>query len=380
MPGLTHLTGEAVAALAVAGGVYVIAATALTCRFLARKAGPVEAPPAISLIKPLHGTYPGMDAVLEAYCDQRYPAPVQIVFGVQDSADPAIAVIEALKARRPQADIELVIDDASHGVNRKISNVINITKRARHEVLVMSDADIAVTPDYLSQVAGALAAPGVGAVTCLYEGRDDGRLWGALAAMGISYGFLANAVLGRALGLAEPCFGSTIALTRQTLRAIGGFEAFADHLADDYEIGRAARDLGLSIAVPPMTVAHLCLEANLTELTHHELRWGRTVRQIDPAGYAGSVITNPLPLAVIAAALLGFSQAAIGLILAILVVRIACKFAMDAATGARAGRWWMIPARDALSFGVFVASFAVNTVGWQGQRFRVGRDGVLSHP
>jgi ceramide glucosyltransferase len=188
-----------------------------------------------------------------------------------------------------------------------------------------------------------------------------------------------NAVLGLTLGLARPCFGSTIALRVETLAAIGGLQAFADHLADDYEIGRAVRARGLAIAVPRVMVAHRCIEASGAHLIDHELRWGRTVRQLEPAGYMGSLITHPLPLALLAGALIGAPTPALALILTALGVRIACKFAMDAATGASVGYWWLIPARDVLSFGVFVASFTVNTVGWQGGRFRVGRDGVLSH-
>ncbi len=361
------------------GLAYVIAATTLSVRFLARRqAAPGHYPP-MTLIKPLHGAYPAMGEVLEGFCDQDYPAKVQIVFGVSDGDDPAVAVVEALCARRPEADIVLVVDGTQHGSNRKVSNLINIAARARHGVLVLSDADIAVAPDYLRRVAAGLAPYGVGAVSCLYVGQDDGSLWSRLGAMALTYGFLPNAVLGKTLGMADPCFGSTIALSASTLAEIGGFQAFADHLADDYEIGRAVRARGLAVAIPPMVVSHLCLEAGGGALVDHELRWGRTVRQIDPGGYAGSVITYPLPLALIAATLAGFSIPAIALFLTALGVRIGCKFAMDRATGARSGVWWMIPARDILSFGVFIASFAVNTVGWQGRRFRVGRDGVLSH-
>jgi ceramide glucosyltransferase len=129
-----------------------------------------------------------------------------------------------------------------------------------------------------------------------------------------------------------------------------------------------------------MVVSHLCAEASVRELVGHELRWGRTVRQIDPAGYAGSLVTHPLPLALIAASLLGVTPVTVGLIFTILAARMALKLCVDNATGARAGSWWLMPARDVLSLGVFAASFAVNTVGWQGRRFRVGRDGVLSHP
>jgi ceramide glucosyltransferase len=376
---MISLLGWLFAAMAVAGCIYVIAAAFLTARHRPAIAATLPVSP-ISLIKPLHGVYPGMSAVLEGFCDQDYPAPVQIVFGVQDPADPAIAVVEALRARRPDIDIELVINATQYGTNRKISNLINIAARARHPVLVHSDADIAVTPDYLRRVVTALSVDGVGAVTCLYVGAEDGSPWSRLGAMALNYGFLHNAVLGKVLGMAQPCFGSTIALTSMTLARIGGFQAFANHLADDYEIGRAVRALGLTIAIPPMVVSHVCIEASGSDLVDHELRWGRTVRQVDPAGYAGSLITYPFALALIAGALLGFSLPSVVLIFAALGVRFACKVCIDRATGARVGRWWLIPARDLLSFGVFIASFTVNSVGWQGRRFRVGRDGVLSHP
>jgi ceramide glucosyltransferase len=380
LPGLIHLAGDLAATLAIAGVAYGVIATTLTVRLLSRPAPTTLVFPPVTLLKPLHGAYPGMGSVLEAFCDQDYPGPVQTLFGVHDAADPAVAVIKALKARRPEADIALVIDPTLHGTNRKISNVINIASEARHEVLVLTDADILPPSTWLRHVTRALGGNGVGVVTCLYVGEDDGSWWSSLGAMAISYGFLPNAILGKTFGLAEPCFGSTIALHRETLAAMGGFETFSNHLADDFEIGRAARALGQTIAMPPVVVRHLGHEADLNTLFDHELRWGRTVRQIDPAGYAGSVITNPFPLALIAGALLGFPPLGLGLIFTALGVRIACKFVMDRATGTSAGRWWMIPARDVLSFFVFVASLAVNTVGWQGRRFRVGRDGVLSHP
>lgn len=380
MLSLMTALGWAAGLLAAIGCLYLLVATGMTARFLARRK--VAPPPAVpvSLIKPLHGAYPGMARVLEGFCDQDYAAPIQIIFGVRDAADPAVAVVEALRARRPAADISMVIDASQHGVNRKVSNLINIAAHARHGVLVFSDADIAVAPDYLRQVTTALAGENVGAVSCLYVGQDDGTRWSRLGAMAINYAFLPNAVLGLTLGLARPCFGSTIALTTATLARIGGLAGFVDHLADDYEIGRAVRARGLRIAVPPMVVSHLCVEGSGAELIDHELRWGRTVRQLEPAGYAGSLITNPFPLALIAGALLGFSGPSLAMIFTALGVRVACKFAMDTATRSATGRWWLIPARDVLSFGVFIASFTVNTVGWQGRRFRVGRDGVLSHP
>ncbi|MBA3812593.1 MAG: bacteriohopanetetrol glucosamine biosynthesis glycosyltransferase HpnI, partial [Caulobacteraceae bacterium] len=349
-------------------------------RFLVRSPPAPAAFPAVSLLKPLHGAPHGLAEALETFCRQDYPGQAQIVLGVAEGGDPAAVVVRDLQARHPEMDIRLVVDGRRHGANRKVSNLINLAREAQHEILILSDADIAVTPAYLSAVVAALDAPGVGAVSCLYVGRGKAGAWSRLSAMGTDYEFLPNAILGIALGLARPCFGSTIALTRETLGRIGGFEAVADYLADDYEIGRAVRRLGLCVAIPPVLVAHLCHESSAAELIEHEIRWARTVRLIDPAGHAGSLITYAFPLALLAGALTGFTPAALGLIFTILVVRIGVKFRIDAATGGGAGPWWLIPPRDVLSFCVFLASFAGRSVTWRGRRFRVSRDGVLADP
>jgi ceramide glucosyltransferase len=371
--------GWAMAGLAVVGTVYTAAAAFLTLRFMTGAKWPDAPWPDVTIIKPLHGAIPGLRENLERFCEQDYPGQVQIVFGVHDAEDGAVAVVRALQAAHPAADITLVVDPRVHGVNLKVSNLINIAARVKHPVLVLSDADIHVERDYLRAVTGALSAPGVDLVSCLYVGKSDGGAWSTLSALAIDYHFLPSVVVGQALNLAHPCFGSTIALRADMLQRIGGFEAFADHLADDYEIGRAVRAAGGRIAVPPMVVSHLCPEASAPALLDHELRWGRTVRQIDPLGYAGSLITYPFPLALAAGGFLGFNAESVGLIFTTLGVRIALKACIDAATSARAGPFWLVPLRDVLSFCVFIASFAVNTVGWRGSRFRVGRGGVLSN-
>ena len=372
------LLGWFLCAMAVFGGMFTATAAALFGRFLARSPQGLSATPAVTLMKPLHGADAWLADSLEGYCRQDYPGELQILFGVQDRADPAVAVVRDLQARHPDLDIGLVIDERLHGPNRKVSNLINIGRRTRHDVLIMSDADVRVPPDHVRAIVAALVAPGVGAVSCLYLGQGTGGLWSRAAAMAINYDFLPSAVLAKILGLAEPCFGPTIAMTSQVLREIGGLSSFAYFLAEDYEIGRAVRARGYAIAVPPMTMTTLCTESSVGELLTHELRWARTIRRIAGAGHIGSVVTHPFPLAVIGAALLGWAPGAIGLIFAILGVRILVKLRIDGATGANAGPWWLIPLRDVLSFAVFLASFSSATVEWQGQRFSVGRDGVLT--
>jgi len=364
--------------MAAFGALFTAAASLLFSRFVTRPRRELSWAPAVTVIKPLHGADAWLGESLETYCRQDYAGAVQILFGVHRKSDPAVAVVRDLQARHPNLDIGLVIDERLHGPNRKVSNLVNIQARASHPVLIMSDADVRVPPNYVRSIVAALGAPGVGAATCLYLGKGFGGIWSRAVAMAINYDFLPSAVLAKTLGLAQPCFGPTIAMTSQILREIGGLEAFARFLAEDYEIGRAVRARGYTIAIPTMTMTTVCTEKSIGELFTHELRWARTIRRIAGAGHVGSIVTHPLPLALIGATLLGWTLGPTGLVLAILGVRMLVKLRIDRATGAESGPWWLIPLRDMLSFGVFVASFSGAMVEWQGQRFRVGRDGVLT--
>ncbi len=168
-------------------------------------------------------------------------------------------------------------------------------------MIVLADSDMLVGRDYLDRVVAALERPGVGAVTCLYRGIAVPGIWSRLATQWIDFHFLPSVVVGMALGLAKPCFGSTIALRRDTLERIGGFMAFKDRLADDYAIGEAVRGLGLSVAVPrDLVLGHTCTAASFGALLRQELRWSRTIRSLDPAGFVGSAVTHPIAWATLA--------------------------------------------------------------------------------
>jgi ceramide glucosyltransferase len=293
---------------AVLGCAYALAAAWIAGRFGRTAIMPAARYPAVTILKPLHGAQPQLYGSLAGFCAQDYPSPVQIVCGVADPADPAIATVRDLITAFPQADLELVICSRQHGANRKVSNLINMCVEARHDVLVISDSDIVVDRNYLKTIAASLGQPGVGIVTLPYGGIAAAGLWAEFAAAAIDYHFLPNVLVGLRLGLATPCFGSTIAIERPTLAAVGGLEAVADYLADDYALGALVRGAGLTVAIPGATVMHVCTERSLRELFVHELRWARTVRAIDPPGYAGLAITHALPLAVLAAVLGGMTR------------------------------------------------------------------------
>jgi len=375
---IAHAIGYLFLVLAGGGVAYTVASAEVASRKLSAAAVTDSADTPVSLIKPLHGLEPQLAQDLTGFIRQDYRAPVQMLIGLQDPDDPARAVAEQVRAATPGADIQVIVDARAHGANSKVSNLINIAAHASHELLVLSDSDIAVGPDYLRRVAAAAAEPGVGVVTCLYFGQGRSGFWSRLAAMGISYGFLPNVALGVAVGAAQPCMGSTIALRREVLAEVGGFAAFAEVLADDYELGRAVRARGYRAAIPPFAVAHGCSEATLGELFDHELRWAVTVRVLSLAGHIGSLVTHPVPLALIGAIVLGASPWSLVVLALAIVSRYWLVSRVDRAVGVSSGPWQMLPLRDMLSFGVFLASLPARSVRWRGARHRIASNGTLS--
>lgn len=331
-------------------------------------------------MKPLCGAEPELETNLATFCAQDYVGAVQLVFGVHESADPAAAIVRRLEQRFPGQDIELVVAPSLHGSNRKISNLANMLAAAEHDIVVVSDSDIRVGRDYFQGVVSALAKPGVGIVTCLYYGIPVRGLCSSLAAAAINHHFLPSVLVGLKLGLARPCFGSTLALHAETLDRIGGFKAFANLLADDYAMGEAVRRLGLTVAIAPLLVGHTCSEESLGALLSHELRWTRTLRSLDPLGYAGLVITHPLPLALAAAVSQGFGAAGVALI----ALALACRFVVSLQIGTMGGVGqrgvspFLSPLRDLLSATMYVAGFLPAPIVWRGHRYALRSDGTLT--
>jgi ceramide glucosyltransferase len=367
--------------LALLGCGYLIAATVLIRRFAQKtQARPRALSAGVTILKPLHGAEPGLRENLASFCAQDYPGPVQVVFGVQDPDDGAIAVVEALRAEH--SHIDLVIDATMHGLNRKVSNLINMSRHAEHDIVVVADSDMRVDSGYLMRVVAEVEDGDAGAVTCLYHGLAATGIWAELSALGINAHFLPSVVVGLALGLAQPCFGSTIAIKRRALAEIGGFNGVADCLADDYAIGAELRARGHKIAVSPFTIGHVCAEMSSRELWQHEVRWARTIRSIDPVGYVGSILTHALPLALLAA-LTGVIAQSPGFMfgIALAVAAFGCRLTLlrgvERAFGLPAQSYWLVGLRDLLSFAVFVTSLFGRNARWKGHRYTFRSGGTL---
>lgn len=322
--------------------------------------------PAVSILKPLHGADPGLYENLRSFCTQDYP-DYELVCGVRDPADPAIATVARLRAEFPGRTIHLVVDPRVRGRNPKVGNLINLLPSARHDVLVVSDSDILVPPDYLARVTAPLASPDTGIVTCLYRGVAGPGMWSRLGRQFVDDWFIPSVRLAYAFRWTNFSFGSTIALRRDALRAIGGFEALRDTLADDFWLGELTRRQGLRTVVSDLVVGTQIGESGLRPLWEHELRWLRTIRVIAPAGFTMLWVCFTTPVA-----LLGFAVAPTRATLALMLAAIAARLLLHIVQRRRVPErlpWHdalsVLP-RDLLSLCEWAAALAGHRVTWRG--------------
>ncbi len=325
---------------------------------------PAARPP-VSILKPLKGDEPLLEAALASFCTQSYPE-FQIVFGVQDRSDPAIAVVEHLRMLFPQLDITLVVDETRHGGNGKIANLINMWPAARHDVIVLADSDVHVTPNFLERIVAALEAPDVGAVTALYAGVASGKgVAGRFGAAQINHIFLPGVLLGRMLGR-QDCLGAALALRRSTLVRIGGLPALLPHLADDAALGRLVRRLGLKVALAPSLVVTTVSEETLPALFWHELRWARTIRALEPLTYSTSLLQYPVFWGLMTILAADFRLWTLAFAAAVWLLRAVEARAMARQLDRGAFSGWLLPLREIFSIVVLLASYLGNRVVWRG--------------
>jgi ceramide glucosyltransferase len=368
-------------ALVILSAVYWLAA--LVSVALYRRRRPIASTPAppVTILKPLRGDDGQLYENLRSFCRQDYPT-FEIVLGVRDPHDPAVPVVERLRREFPGLELRLVADRRTIGTNLKVSNLANLVGHAKHETLVVADSDMRVGSGYLRAVVAPLDDPGVGLVTCLYRGVAPGGLASRLGAMFINEWFLPAALVGTHLERLRHAFGATIACRRDTLHAIGGFEAIADRLADDYVLGWLVSGMGLRVVLVPYIVENVVTERSLWSLVTHELRWARTFRTLRPLAYFCSLLTYGFPLSAIWLAASGGGRPACVATVLHLGLRIVGRLGLYRALGhpRPASGTWLVPFRDVLSFLVGVLSFLGRTVRWNDEQFLVHRDGRLERP
>jgi ceramide glucosyltransferase len=332
----------------------------------------------LTLLKPLKGCDPSTRECLRSWFGQKYPGPVQILFGAASAEDPVRAVVAELLAEFPEADAQWVLCGETLGANAKVSTLRQLEPRVRHQVVMISDADVKVTPDFAAQVVARLEETKAGLVNCFYRLANGGTPAMEWEAVAVNADFWTQVLQARSLKPVDFALGAVMALPLADLQAAGGFAALADYLADDYQLGQRVSNTGKTIEFA--TVVAECQDApmNWRQVWAHQARWARTIRACQPGPFFASVLNNATvwPLLWWAAgggragwAFLGCACFRIGTAL----------HQQSRLTQARPkwAWWWMAPVKDLLDAAVWAGAFLGNTVVWRGEKYRVLAGGKL---
>ena len=361
-------------ALVVGSLVYSVLAVIGALRYRSVRPAPARDFPPISILRPLAGVDDGLEQNLASSFEQQYPN-FEVIFGVHTPDDPAVPVVERLRARYPKIPSRLVVAGQPPYPNAKVFSLANLYAVARHDLIVMIDSDVRVGPDLLSTVAAEFQDPKLGLATCPYRAVPGNSFWSTLEAVGLNTEFMSGLVTARLLDGVKFAVGPTIAARREAIESIGGFDALKDFLAEDFVMGQRAAERGWGVILSSFAIEHRIGSQRFVANVKHRLRWNRSTRRSRPWGYVGQLFTNPLPMALILWALAPSWWP---------VVAITALFRAAAAWSA-AGPclsdrltlrlWYLVPLQDVFSFIMWIAGFFGNTVQWRGRSYYLRSDG-----
>lgn len=343
-------------------------------------AGETFTPP-VSILKSLRGVDPHMYAAFRSHCQLDYPE-YELLFGVHDPNEPALALVEKLRAEFPARNIRVIPCPDVLGLNGKVSNLAQMLPLAAYEHVIINDSDIVVTPDYLRNVMAPFAGAKIGMVTTLYRGLAGKTIGSKLEALGLSTDFAGGVLLARELeGGIRFALGATVATTKTVIAAIGGLQPLADYLGDDYELGARAAAAGYKIELAETVVETAVADYSFDEFWRHQIRWARNVKDRRPAQYFGLVVTFGLVWAIVAV-LLWLSWWSCLVLAASVMLRfisaiVVGRGVLDDDQVSR--DLWLVPLRDVIALAIWIVSFFGDTVEWRGERFRL-RAGKLEKP
>ncbi len=348
-------------------------------RFFSRPAQAVGSQPPITVLKPVKGADPDTFENFASFCCQEYPQ-FQIVFAVSSADDPSIPVIQRLMEAYPLVLIDLVVDPTVYGENRKVCNLLNGFRAALHDIIVISDSDIRVGPDYLQNLSGFFENPETGLVTSLYRCSRVHGASTALEALGFTAEMVPNVLAAEKLEGLSFALGASMALRRTALESIGGFTPLVDYLADDYQLGYRIHKAGWRIELSGDFVESVLGKESFSSILSRQIRWCRTMRVSRPGGYLASGIVHPIPGLLIFLLTADFSaltllSAAVYYLFRFTIVNLFSRLLVKDLLCPK--YLWLLPVRDLVSFVTWGMAFIGNRVRWRGDLFELGTGGKI---
>jgi len=343
-----------------------------------RSAGTSNYTPVVSNLKPIRGLDPDAYENFASFCKQDYPE-YEVLFCVGEEDDPVVPILQKLVRDFPERRIRILFGSGGRGSNDKVVKLARLVSEAQHEVVVISDSDVRVRPDYLRTVVAPLADPKVGAVTCFYVPIEDKTLTDSLQTMGMFSDFYAGILVARQLDGVKFALGPTIATTRTRLAGFGGYGAIEDRPADDLLVGRLIAEQGYEVELLSYTILTVADYGSMRDLLHKRLRWIVVMRHMRPWGHLGLLLTQGLPWSLVAIAIHPSATVAFGYLGTYLVLRFAMTW-MVGIWGLKQDSLWtkmgLIPVWDALAFFIWLTSFSRNSIRWRDGEYYI-RDGRL---
>jgi ceramide glucosyltransferase len=330
--------------------------------------------PPISILKPLSGVDEGLEENLRSFFEQDFQA-FEILFALRSEKDPAIPLVEKLRAEYAAVPSRLIITGEPPYPNAKVFSLDRMLAAARYDLLVMADSDIRVTPRMLSVLAAEFADPQLGLATCPYRAVPGRSFWSTLEAVGLNTEFIGGVLVARMLDGMKFALGPTIAARRETLARIGGFDAVKDFLAEDFVMGKLAAEQGVGVILSSYVIEHRIGAQRFGANLRHRLRWNRSTRRSRPWGYIGQMFTNPLPLAMLfwASAPAWWQVVALTVVLRAIAAWATARHVLTDPLIKRV--WLLIPLQDLFSFLCWAGGFFGNTIVWRNRKYYLRRDG-----
>jgi ceramide glucosyltransferase len=363
--------------------VYSLLQVVAALRYLAVRPRAASSAEPISILKPVAGLDLDLESNLRTFFEQDYPA-FEILFAARSENDPALQVVARLQREYPKVPSRLVLTGEPPYPNAKVFSLDRMLAAASHDLVVMSDSDIRVTPNLLRTIANEFQDAHLGVATCPYRAVPGASFWSRLEATGMNTDFWGSALVARMLEGMHFAVGPTIAARRRVLQSIGGFARMKDYLAEDFVMGKFAAEAGHGVILSSYVVEHHIGSATLLQNVEHRLRWTRSTRRSRPAGYVGQLFTMPLPLALLVVAVWPAAWPAWWPVLLIaLIVRTAAAYTVSARVLRARINWLLLPVEDLLGFCFWIAGFFGNTITWRGRRYRLFADGrfeLISRP
>jgi len=351
--------------------VYSFLSIIAACRYLSVRPPAIASAEPVSVLKPLAGLDEGLESNLRTFFRQDYAA-FEILFAVREQTDPAVAIVEKLRQEFPKIPARLLVTGEPPYPNAKVFSLAQMLAAAKNDLVVMSDSDIRVTPDFLQRVSAEFEQPALGVATCPYRAVAGKSFWSQLEATGMNTDFISGILVARMLEGIKFAVGPTIVARKRALEAIGGFERLKDYLAEDFVMGKFAAEAGYGVILSSYVIEHHIGSADLRHNIAHRLRWARSTRRSRPAGYIGQLFTMPFPLALLVCAA---RPEWWPLLPAALLVRFLAAYVVSAKVLRAKINWLLLPLEDLIGFAVWIAGFFGSTITWRDRRYRVLADG-----